>query len=378
MLVLGDSVMWGQGNLTQNKFSYRLARWLCEQRNGGGCQHDEDVQIHVEAHSGAIISKPEKEEDKREEERFKRAVNPVRYDGEVNNPYPTVWGQIELARNYYAAHSTPLNEVDLIIVNGGINDMDAIRILLPKLLGGDVEKAADDYCNEEMSRVLVELADTFPNARIIVPGYFPLISEDTPPNTIITAVKELFLGRAAEERPKLVQLAAKELLKEMSKEKNLHPILAKLVERSAKWVRGTDSAYQKAVDSLNKLRPMPLVVQPTSGTVPADASMRALFVPVIIKHAYAADDTYLWKLGRKASELKMECPGKKISELLLVDDDMQEKRPCMCDQAERTDNISCVRAGAFHPNRKGQDAYFNAIKDRLQPLLTFIGWLPAI
>lgn len=387
MLVLGDSVMWGQGNLTQNKFSYRLANWLCEQRNGGVCKHKEDVQIHVEAHSGAIISKPKKEDDKREEERFKRSVNPVRYDGEVNNSYPTVWGQIELARNYYAANSIPLNEVDLIIVNGGINDMDATRILLPRLIGGDVEKEAEDYCNEEMSRVLVELADTFPNARIVVPGYFPLISEDTPPDTIITAFKELFLGRAAEERPKLVQLAAKELLKELNREENLHPIkemiphpiLAKLVERSAKWVRGTDNAYQKAVDSLNKQRPMPLPVQPTGGTIPAEASMRALFVPIIIKHAYAAKDTtQLWKLGRKASELKVECPGKKISELLLVDDDMQGKRPCMCDQAGRTDNIICIRAGAFHPNIKGQDAYFNAIKGRLQPLLAFIGWSPAI
>ncbi len=51
MLVLGDSVMWGQGLLDDHKFSYRVREWICQQRNNGRCPDQNDVQIHVEAHS---------------------------------------------------------------------------------------------------------------------------------------------------------------------------------------------------------------------------------------------------------------------------------------------------------------------------------------
>jgi lysophospholipase L1-like esterase len=373
MLVLGDSVMWGQGHLAKNKFSYRLRDWLCEQRNGGKCSNEEDVQIHVEAHSGAIISKPEEESEKKEEERFIRTVDPIHYDGEVNNKYPTVRGQIELARRYYAKNSTPLNEVDLVIVNGGINDMGATKLLLPRLFGGDVEKVANRYCKEQMVGALIEIADTFPNARIIVPGYFPLISTDTPRTTLIDAIRELF-GKDGDMQEKV---AADALVEMLSKDKKGGVIIRKLAERSSKWVKAADDAYKEAVASLNKNRPQLPVIQTTGGTTPAEARMRALFVPVILDHAYGSNLTFLWKLDKNASEVKIQCPGKKISGILLVDDDMQDVRPCTCDQAGRTDNIICVRAGAFHPNRKGEDAYYDSIKGKLEPILHFTGWLPA-
>jgi lysophospholipase L1-like esterase len=374
MLVLGDSVMWGQGHIEQNKFSYRLRDWLCSERNGGGCPNKQDVQIHVEAHSGAIISKPEKENEKKEEDRFIRTTSPVRYDGEVNYRYPTVRGQIELARQYYAKNSIPLNEVDLVIVNGGINDMGATRLLLPRLFGGNVKKAATRYCRDQMSGALIEIADTFPNARIIVPGYFPLISVDTRRDTLINAIKELF-GRGGDEPEKKV--AADELVDRLSKdEKRAGIIITKLAERSSKWVKATDGAYTEAVANLNRDRPKLPVIQPLGETMPADAAMRALYVPVILDHAYGSNLTFLWQLDQDASKVKLECPGKKISGLLLVDDDMQGKRPCMCDQAGKPDDIFCVRAGAFHPNRKGEDAYFNAITGKLGLILRFTGWLP--
>src|SRR6476659_2815415 len=53
MLVLGDSVMWGQGLADEHKFTYLVRQWICAQRNNGGCPDQTDVQIHIEAHSGA-------------------------------------------------------------------------------------------------------------------------------------------------------------------------------------------------------------------------------------------------------------------------------------------------------------------------------------
>src|SRR5882762_9891680 len=49
MLVIGDSIMWGQGLRDEEKFSTRVQCWLEEKTN-------RPVKVQVEAHSGAVIS----------------------------------------------------------------------------------------------------------------------------------------------------------------------------------------------------------------------------------------------------------------------------------------------------------------------------------
>src|SRR6266566_1620064 len=49
MLVLGDSIMWGQGLKPEQKFSWRIKCWLQEKTN-------REVRQQVFAHSGALIS----------------------------------------------------------------------------------------------------------------------------------------------------------------------------------------------------------------------------------------------------------------------------------------------------------------------------------
>src|SRR5882762_3721820 len=49
MLVVGDSIMWGQGLREEEKFTSRVKCWLQEKVN-------REVKVHVEAHSGAVIS----------------------------------------------------------------------------------------------------------------------------------------------------------------------------------------------------------------------------------------------------------------------------------------------------------------------------------
>ena len=155
------------------------------------------MDIHVEAHSGALIAQPAPNHQK-DEDLFTRKVAPVRYPGEVNNEYPSVWGQVDLASRYYLDNSIPLAEVDLILLNGGINDMGAPRILAPKLLGflaGNINDFAKKYCEDDMKRLLDKVAKTFPRARIVVPGYFPLVSLNTPENLLMETIGYLFLGK---------------------------------------------------------------------------------------------------------------------------------------------------------------------------------------
>src|ERR1700704_60662 len=48
MLVLGDSIMWGQGLIEQHKAWYQVKSWLKETTS-------RDVHENIEAHSGALV-----------------------------------------------------------------------------------------------------------------------------------------------------------------------------------------------------------------------------------------------------------------------------------------------------------------------------------
>ena len=381
MLALGDSVVWGQGLLDEHKFSYKLRDWLCAQRAAASsCPDGQDVQLHVEAHSGAVISKPDKRREREEEARFTRADSPVRFPGEVNNAFPTMWGQLELARRHYQSLSVPPGEVDLVIVNGGINDMNAARLLVSRLFGGDVKRLARKYSGDEMRRFLLAVADAFPNARIIVPGYFPLVSESTPPFILFETIKEWLFGAERVEarvfgafqedwfrRPGESEAAAAA---------RTTLTMRRLAERSREFVEASNEALADAVKHLNERRPA-LAARPAgSGAPPPAATLRGHFVPIPFgpENAYAAPRSFLWKLGRKSPTLALKCADDNLITRFVVNDDVQATRPCMCDQAGRRNDPVCFRAGAFHPNREGSNAYFEAMRDKLAGVIAHTGW----
>jgi hypothetical protein len=377
MLVLGDSVMWGQGLEDEHKFSYKIREWICAQRNGGSCRNKDDVQIHVEAHSGAVIAQPSKEDHKREEERFTRLDAPIKYPGEVNHKYPTVWGQVDLARRYYTETSVPLEEVDLIFVNGGINDMGAQKLLLP-FFGGNVTDFAKKYCEANLRLLLEKVATTFPNARIVVPGYFPLVSISTPDNVVSETIGYLFLGKKEKADEKgAIEKASTKAADQVAAAPKVSSWLRNMAKRSQQWTDASNSAFQAAVKSFNTGRPgLPLVGKKIPAPPPM-ASMRALFVviPFRNENAYAAKDAFLWKLIPRAPDVEIECGGKDSLKKLIASDELQTKRPCMCDQVGKGDDLICLWAGAFHPNVQGADLYFRSITKELERILPFTGWV---
>ena len=364
MLVLGDSVMWGQGLKTEHKLSYQVRDWICAQRNNGTCANPDDVDIYVEAHSGAVIAKPDVK-DQKEEERFTRSTFPVRFPGEVNNAYPTVWGQVDLARRYYTENLIPLEEVDLIIVNGGINDMGPTKILIPKPFERKITEDAKEFCGTAMEAVLKKIVRAFPNARIIVPGYFPLVSLKTPPKILLQTILAAIKG-AKEENAEVADDGSNP---------RPNPLVKRLAARSTEWTVASNDALEKAVANLNSGESrLPIGNHPGA---PPQASLRAQFVSVEFKpeNAYGPKETFLWKLVGREPNTELECADKNILGKLIVGDELQvHERPCMCDQAGRRNNIVCLRAGAFHPNTEGAKAYFRAIKSKLERILPFVGW----
>jgi lysophospholipase L1-like esterase len=380
MLVLGDSVMWGQGLTDEHKFSYMVRQWICEQRNSGNCQDKDDVQIHVEAHSGAVMAKPEKDNQKKEEDRFTRTNSPIRYPGEVNNVYPTVWGQVDLARRYYLDNSIPPEEVDLILVNGGINDMGAPSLLAPKLLGflaGNINDFARKYCEDDMKLLLEKVANTFPNARIVVPGYFPLVSLSTPENLLMETIGYLFLGKKEKaNNAEAIEEESANPPNEVAASHKPSKSLVHMANRSRDWTVASNAALATAVKSFNSSRAGLPVTGNNSPAPPPDASARALFVPVLFsdENAYAAKSALLWKLIRKGPDVVLECAETNPLKNLIANDELQTKRGCLCEQAGKRNDVICMRAGAFHPNVQGAELYFKSITKELATILPFTGW----
>src|SRR5512144_2274746 len=95
LTVFGDSVNWGQGLLTQHKFSTLVRERLA--RNGT------PLTVEMLAHSGATIG-------------ARGPATRTRIDGEVPVSSPTVMEQV-------ASYDGDPDDVAMIVLNGGINDI---------------------------------------------------------------------------------------------------------------------------------------------------------------------------------------------------------------------------------------------------------------
>src|SRR6185503_962755 len=104
-VVLGDSVMWGQGLFEHQKIHTLVSAGLAE--------HGLVVHNVFKAHSGAIIGEPDV------------MTNKPPIDGEVPVGEPTLFEQIEAALDGKERDE----EVNLVMICAGVNDVDITRIL---------------------------------------------------------------------------------------------------------------------------------------------------------------------------------------------------------------------------------------------------------
>ena len=170
LLVLGDSIMWGQGLIEQHKAWYQVKTWLKE--NTG-----RDVRENVEAHSGAVVGVNDVP-----------WSNDARPDGEVSSAVPTVNHELDRALRSYASPS----QVDLVLVDGCINDVDIRNLLNAANSGDDVKRMATEKCGMPMQALIGRVVNSFPSAHVIVTGYFPIISEKTPDSLLMKAMARMF------------------------------------------------------------------------------------------------------------------------------------------------------------------------------------------
>lgn len=148
MVVIGDSIAWGNGLNEKNKYSYIVADWLEEQLN-------RPVDLTVYAHSGATISGSGE------------SCTPI--DQNLNSGCPTLMDQAKNIENK--------DDVDLILISGGINDVGISNIMDANTPVEDIERLSASIGDDMTNLLTYLLGET--DAKIIVTGYYPIITEES-------------------------------------------------------------------------------------------------------------------------------------------------------------------------------------------------------
>lgn len=329
-LVVGDSLIWGQGLLEKDKFYSLVADWLRTQAWG----RPREVDLKVKAHSGSTIKfLPD------EAEKYKKAGRDETYyyKPEVNVGFPSMWKQIEVAAQEYKAAGQP--GADLIMLTGGITDISVSKLLDPF---GDNKKLPDlirKYSLDQMSELLEHAFTNNPRALITVVGYFPILSPKSPGGKVFNGWLE--------------SLSVPGFVKPLLNNALMRPLLfgrlrKKAIARSRIWVEESNKALSLAVDRFNA----------------KGSGRRAIFVrsPLTEDNTVEAPDTKLFRMRKNGD----------------VEDPLFAERTRDCDQAlpeiKRATGIKypvrlCEIAAVGHPDPNGARAYAEAIEAALGPLL---------
>ncbi len=386
ILAMGDSVMWGQGLRARDRYTFAIRRHVAS-RTGLDLN---DVTLDILAHSGAKIG-----------------LNPQRASDAVRNPF--LWGEIPvwapnlhtqlnividsrrqgmlrppsyrdyltvndgwdppahqerkrtLARHFRSYARRP---PDLILVNGGINDLDAFQILSPfptanldklkninegrrliKKLNPVVDRTEFEalvrrFCLVRMRRFLKRLRDEFEDTPIIVTGYYPLITRGS--KNIVKSVRTgmIISALASGAMAAIISNPVKFLL--------ISEIIGRLgkrflVDRSFLWTQLSSRYLAEAAQSV----PNAFVAVPRFGD----------------EHGIYAEASYIWPL--LAGRITARPPRVELGRVI---DPLQNRRARAVDDwrqeidEDRLKWATAYIASVGHPNRDGARAYTDAIK----------------
>jgi hypothetical protein len=355
-LAFGDSIMWGQGLADQDKFTTLLRSWLMS--NLG-------VPVFMTnlAHSGAVVqitpslALPQPLITTIEQGEATKGGVPNQF-GEAPNSFPTIAFQ---GLSEGPSQGDP-NGVDLIIVDGCINDIGITTILDPRVADNDLHNKVLAACGTPQLSTLSGLHSRYPNARIVVTGYFKIASVQSdlsllngratgvginasilasavggpaaaafglpPPDPITAAIIGAIAGNIAADTYRKIA-----------------------VDHSTIFLNDSSALLQQDVNSINQLPPGPIL-----GAGPIAAFASPAFSDA---NSYAAPSSLLW--------LVPVPPGPV--------DEVYSQRGTMCQHLPAGDgNYStgtCPVASMGHPNVKGAQQYAMGVETQLQQ------WVPA-
>ena len=303
MLVFGDSVMWGQGLDEGNKF-HSLVERAVRQRHG-----DIGVYKDVRAHSGADL--------------MPRNGTPFanRLNGEVPTSFPTIFDQVLEFESMPDAQT----DVDLILLNGGANDIKVGTILSPLTTSAALTKAITTFCHDDMFTLLNELTGKFTKAKIVVTGYYPMLSNKS--DLTLVDVFMVAMGLDLLSIPGAIVGGVATAA-----------VLGTISANCSHFANGANQQLHKAVDEAN-------------AALPAHSIARVFFADPKFGPANAALAPHSFLYGIRA-DLSTDDPAS-----------VAGPRAVACDSAgsSKTDVPKCKIASIGHPNPRGAEAYAEAI-----------------
>jgi hypothetical protein len=151
LLVIGDSVVWGQGLAYEHKTASILAKHL-------------GAEIKMLAHSGAKIG-------------IRDSYTVTMPSAEVPCFFPTILQQL------LEFNGDPAS-VQWVLMNGGINDVEIQRVFNPMIPQYELELHIRNYCGRDLLAILQQATQKFRNARTLVLGYYPALSHLSRPKGV--------------------------------------------------------------------------------------------------------------------------------------------------------------------------------------------------
>lgn len=356
--VFGDSVLWGQGLADSNKIATGVRQRLA------AAGHD-PVDLVSFAHSGADVWN--------DGETTIDLLNPlppalVPFDlppkstrdlelisgdpaarariGEIPRDVPYSLREVDRAVDELAGQP-----VDLILLDAGINDVNVSHIVLPYMSRHALK--ARSLSIADRVKVLLELAhEAFPAARIVVTGYYAIVSKFTHIERLLR-FSAAFLHAAPADWLHHFNVSAHVLTLDaavamldgghglasvhpLAAAALLAPLKARMVELSATFAANVHLALQAQVDLFN-------------GTHGTNAKLAIPDIPA--SHAILTDDPWLWGLADD----------------LAAEDEVAAQRAVLAREISNNpfDHFVWDRASVGHPNVRGARAYVDAIMSAL-------------
>lgn len=320
ILVLGDSVTWGQGLRPEQKMHRLLANMLYD-HNGV------EPQVFHYAHSGGTIG-------------YENGVptKPVVVEDwwprEIPRANPTIHEQCALVAQEHRDQ-----RFDYIILSGGINDVSVMTIFNPKTSEAEIRTRTKTYCHDQMLHLLDDLHAQFltanPAAKIIVLGYYPVLTDRSTIPSVLSVLKALARETINPPRPHGYLFAA-----QLTRDRDLR---STLIEQSIAFRDASRDGLSSAVAETNQKYSM----QNYMFVDPLIADDEAAFAP----------NALIWGLQA----------GSEISNDPIYDDRVKYcvdvvKEPIGIDQ------FKCERASLGHPNISGASRYAEKIFAAITPV----------
>ena len=140
--------------------------------------------------------------------------------------------QLHYAVEYYRQQP---RKVDLVLMDGCINDVDVSNLLNATASPEWMRERITTRCGTGMQRLLRRVTESFPDAYVLVTGYYQIISLNTADNAFL----RMLVKKINNEKPEARRMTDKEMR-------------SRLIALSELWYKVSTESLSAATDQVNR------------------------------------------------------------------------------------------------------------------------------